>query len=51
MKLNSLLVLLTLWVPKAWCSNGPAAARVNGGEVSRLRPVQTLPLSKARGYA
>ncbi|MDR6610436.1 hypothetical protein J2X87_005546 [Pseudomonas synxantha] len=21
---NTLLVLLTLWVPVAWCSNGPA---------------------------
>ena len=37
MKLNTLLVLLTLWVPVAWCSNGPAAARVNGEEISRLR--------------
>jgi hypothetical protein len=24
MKFNALLVLLTLWVPVAWCSNGPA---------------------------
>ncbi|WP_413705176.1 peptidylprolyl isomerase [Pseudomonas sp. Pseusp16] len=37
MKLNTLLVLLTLWGPVAWCSNGPAAARVNGEEISRLR--------------
>jgi len=37
MKLNALLVLLTLWVPVAWCSNGPAAARVNGEEISQLR--------------
>jgi peptidyl-prolyl cis-trans isomerase C len=37
MKLNTLLVLLTLWVPVAWCSSGPAAARVNGEEISQLR--------------
>ncbi|MBV6821677.1 peptidylprolyl isomerase [Pseudomonas sp. PD9R] len=37
MKLNTLLVLLTLWVPAAFCSNGPAVARVNGEEISQLR--------------
>ena len=37
MKLDTLLVLLTLWAPVAWCSNGPAAARVNGEEISQLR--------------
>ncbi|MFY0728796.1 peptidylprolyl isomerase [Pseudomonas sp. NFX15] len=37
MRLDTLLVLLTLWVPMAWCSNGPAAARVNGEEISQLR--------------
>lgn len=37
MKPITLLVLLTLWVPVGWCSNGPAAARVNGEEISRLR--------------
>jgi peptidyl-prolyl cis-trans isomerase C len=37
MKLNSVLMLLTLWVPAAFCSNGPVAARVNGEEISQLR--------------
>ncbi|KAA0959341.1 peptidylprolyl isomerase [Pseudomonas sp. ANT_H12B] len=37
MKLNTLLILLTMWVPVAFCSNGPAAARVNGEEISQLR--------------
>ena len=37
MKVNSLLVLLMLWVPAAFCSNGPAVARVNGEEISQLR--------------
>jgi peptidyl-prolyl cis-trans isomerase C len=37
MKLNTLLVLLTLWVPAAFCSNGPVVARVNGEEISQLR--------------
>lgn len=37
MRLDTLLVLLTLWVPVAWCSNDPAAARVNGEEISQLR--------------
>jgi parvulin-like peptidyl-prolyl isomerase len=37
MKLNTLLILLTMWVPMAFCSNGPAAARVNGEEISAFR--------------
>jgi peptidyl-prolyl cis-trans isomerase C len=37
MKLKALLILLTLWVPAAFCSNGPAVARVNGEEISQLR--------------
>lgn len=37
MKLNALLMLMALWLPAAWCSNGPAAARVNGEEISQLR--------------
>jgi peptidyl-prolyl cis-trans isomerase C len=37
MTLKTLLVLLTLWVPAAFCSNGPAVARVNGQEISQLR--------------
>ncbi|MEO8642999.1 peptidylprolyl isomerase [Pseudomonas sp.] len=37
MPLKTLLLLLTLWVPVAFCSNGPAAARVNGEEISEFR--------------
>jgi peptidyl-prolyl cis-trans isomerase C len=37
MKLNTLLILLTMWVPVALCNNGPAAARVNGEEISEFR--------------
>lgn len=37
MKLNTVLMLLAMWAPAAWCSNGPAAARVNGEEISQLR--------------
>ncbi|MVV46834.1 peptidylprolyl isomerase [Pseudomonas sp. PB120] len=37
MKFNTLLILLTMWVPVAFCSNGPAAARVNGAEISEFR--------------
>jgi peptidyl-prolyl cis-trans isomerase C len=37
MKLNIALMLLTLWVPVAFCNNGPAAARVNGEEISEFR--------------
>jgi peptidyl-prolyl cis-trans isomerase C len=37
MKLKTLLVLLTFWVPAAFCSNGPVVARVNGEEISQLR--------------
>ncbi|MEB2624772.1 peptidylprolyl isomerase [Pseudomonas sp. YuFO8] len=37
MKLTTVMVLLTLWVPAAFCSNGPAVARVNGEEISQLR--------------
>jgi peptidyl-prolyl cis-trans isomerase C len=37
MKFNTLLILLAMWVPVAFCSNGPAAARVNGEEISEFR--------------
>ncbi|MGE8066964.1 peptidylprolyl isomerase [Pseudomonas sp. NPDC089569] len=37
MRLNTVLMLLTLWVPVAFCSNGPVAARVNGQDISQLR--------------
>ncbi|MHC8285822.1 peptidylprolyl isomerase [Pseudomonas sp. XS1P51] len=37
MKLNTLLILLTMWIPVAFCSNGPVAARVNGEEISEFR--------------
>ncbi|SEN26264.1 peptidyl-prolyl cis-trans isomerase C [Pseudomonas sp. ok272] len=37
MKLNHWLMLLTLWVPVAWCGNEPAVARVNGEEISAFR--------------
>jgi peptidyl-prolyl cis-trans isomerase C len=37
MKLNTVLILLTMWVPVAFCTNGPAAARVNGEEISEFR--------------
>ena len=37
MKLNTLLILLTMWVPVAFCSNGPVAARVNGEDISEFR--------------
>ncbi|MBK5354774.1 peptidylprolyl isomerase [Pseudomonas sp. TH41] len=37
MTFNTLLILLTMWVPVAFCSNGPAAARVNGEEISEFR--------------
>lgn len=37
MILNVLLVLFALWVPMVWASNGPAAARVNGEEISQMR--------------
>ncbi|MGE8186776.1 foldase protein PrsA [Pseudomonas sp. NPDC086278] len=37
MTLKTLLILLTLWVPVAFASNGPAAARVNGEEISEFR--------------
>lgn len=37
MKLKTLLILLTLWLPVALGSNGPAAARVNGEEISEFR--------------
>ncbi|WLH14938.1 peptidylprolyl isomerase [Pseudomonas hefeiensis] len=37
MKLKTLLILLTIWTPMALCSNGPAAARVNGEEISEFR--------------
>jgi peptidyl-prolyl cis-trans isomerase C len=37
MKLKTLLILLTMWAPVALCNNGPAAARVNGEEISEFR--------------
>lgn len=37
MKLKTLLILLTLWLPVAFGSNGPVAARVNGEEISEFR--------------
>lgn len=37
MTLNHWLILLTLWVPAAWCSNEAAVARVNGEEISAFR--------------
>lgn len=37
MLLKALLLLLALWVPVAFCSNGPTAARVNGEEISEFR--------------
>lgn len=37
MKYYMLLILFALWVPAAFCSNGPAVARVNGEEISQLR--------------
>lgn len=37
MMLKTLLFLLTMWVPVAFCSDGPAAARVNGKEISEFR--------------
>ncbi|MHC8367453.1 peptidylprolyl isomerase [Pseudomonas sp. ZT5P21] len=37
MKLKTLLILLILWMPVAFGSNGPVAARVNGEEISELR--------------
>ncbi|MNF51304.1 Foldase protein PrsA 3 precursor [compost metagenome] len=37
MTLKTLLILLTLWLPVAFASNGPVAARVNGEEISQFR--------------
>jgi len=37
MKLNTWLILMSLWAPVALSSNGPAAARVNGEEISEFR--------------
>jgi peptidyl-prolyl cis-trans isomerase C len=37
MKLNTVLILLTMWVPATFGGNGPAAARVNGEEISEWR--------------
>ena len=37
MKLKMLLLVLTCWLPMAFASNGPAAARVNGEEISEFR--------------
>lgn len=37
MKINTLLMVLTLWLPPVLASNGPAVARVNGEEISALR--------------
>ncbi len=35
--MKTLLLLLMLWVPVAFSNNGPAAARVNGEEISAFR--------------
>jgi len=35
--MKTLLLLLMLWVPVAFSNNGPAAARVNGEEISEFR--------------
>lgn len=37
MKLNTVLILLTMWVPATFGGNGPTAARVNGEEISEWR--------------
>ncbi|MCP1501036.1 peptidyl-prolyl cis-trans isomerase C [Pseudomonas migulae] len=37
MKLKTLLLLLSMWVPVAFANNGPVAARVNGEEISEFR--------------
>lgn len=37
MKLNTVLILMTMWMPAAFGVNGPAAARVNGEEISEWR--------------
>ncbi|MEX3772624.1 peptidylprolyl isomerase [Pseudomonas sp. MYb118] len=37
MKITTLLMVLTLWLPGAFASNGPAVARVNDEEISALR--------------
>lgn len=37
MKLKTLLILLTMWLPMAFASNGTVAARVNGEEISEFR--------------
>lgn len=37
MKLTSLIVLLSCWLPAVWANNEPAVARVNGEEISGYR--------------
>ncbi|VVM90135.1 Chaperone SurA [Pseudomonas fluorescens] len=37
MKLNTVLILLAMWAPVAFCGNGPVAARVNGEDISEWR--------------
>lgn len=37
MKLKTLLILLSMWMPVVFASNGPVAARVNGEEISEFR--------------
>lgn len=37
MKLTTLILLLTCWLPLAWANNEPAVARVNGEEISGFR--------------
>lgn len=37
MKISSVLILLAMWLPAAFASNGPVAARVNGEEISEFR--------------
>lgn len=37
MKLKTLLILLMMWLPVAFGSNGPVAARVNGEDITEFR--------------
>lgn len=37
MKITRVLILFAMWLPAAFASNGPVAARVNGEEISEMR--------------
>ncbi len=37
MKISSVMILLAMWLPAAFASTGPVAARVNGEEISEMR--------------